>query len=258
MTYSIAICSGKGGTGKSTTAINLSSAMKYFNRDVILLDNNLTSPNIGLYLGIDSVSISLNDALKRKNHATESVYEHSSGLKVIPASIALKDLNISPENLRDVMLDLKNNTEFIVLDNSGGLNSDVAHGIRNANEVLIVTNPDLVSVTGALRTIKFSENLKKPVRGVILSRVKNTRDELSLNEIEKILGKEIIGIVEEDDLIKDSLAKGDSVVNLHPDSKSSIEYKKIAARILDEKYEEEYIPKNSTFFNILKFFGIKK
>lgn len=258
MTYFISICSGKGGTGKSITTINLGYALQELNKKVILLDNNLTSPNLGVYLGLTDIPISLNDSLKRKNHATETVYVHSSGLNIIPSSISIKDLNINPENIRDVFSELRGNADFVIVDNSGGLNSDALQGIINSNEILIITNPDIASVTGALRTIKFAESLKKPIRGIVLNRVKGVKNELNIQEIEKTLGREIISIIEEDEILRNSLLEGEPIIKVHPKSKSAIEYKKLAARILGQKYKEEYEEQNHIFFNILKFFGIKK
>ena len=46
-----AIISGKGGVGKSTTAINLGASLNSLGEDVIVIDGNLTTPNIGIYLG---------------------------------------------------------------------------------------------------------------------------------------------------------------------------------------------------------------
>jgi septum site-determining protein MinD len=41
-----AIVSGKGGTGKTTTTINLGAALTKFKSDVIIVDANLTTPNL--------------------------------------------------------------------------------------------------------------------------------------------------------------------------------------------------------------------
>ena len=41
MSRVIVITSGKGGVGKTTTAINLAAAMKYFGKDVLVIDGNL-------------------------------------------------------------------------------------------------------------------------------------------------------------------------------------------------------------------------
>jgi flagellar biosynthesis protein FlhG len=42
----ITICSGKGGVGKTTVAINLATALHKLGRDVTIIDANLTTPNL--------------------------------------------------------------------------------------------------------------------------------------------------------------------------------------------------------------------
>ena len=46
----LVITSGKGGVGKTTTAINLGAAINYFGKDVVVIDANLTTPNVGIHL----------------------------------------------------------------------------------------------------------------------------------------------------------------------------------------------------------------
>ena len=59
MSKIIAIVSGKGGVGKTTSAINLGVALNKFGKNVVVVDANLTTPNIGLHLGAPIVPISL-------------------------------------------------------------------------------------------------------------------------------------------------------------------------------------------------------
>ena len=58
-----AIISGKGGVGKITTAINLGTALNQLGENVIIIDGNLTTPNIGLHLGSPIVPITINHVL---------------------------------------------------------------------------------------------------------------------------------------------------------------------------------------------------
>ena len=67
MTRIISIISGKGGTGKTISAINLSFALSSYGKNVALIDANLTTPNVGIYLGVPSVPVSLHSVLQGKN-----------------------------------------------------------------------------------------------------------------------------------------------------------------------------------------------
>lgn len=258
MTYIISICSGKGGTGKTCTTINLGMALKEYGKDVTLFDANLTAPNLGLNLGFSKIPITLNDVLRGRNHVTEAVYVHSSGLKILPASIALKDLNyVYSEKLKEALFDLKKNSELIIVDNAPGLGNEVINSIKHSNEVLIVTNPDLASVTDALRTVKLAQSLKVPVRGIILTRVSNKKNELTIQEVENIVGKKVISIIPEDEFIKNSIKQKTSVISLYPDSKPSQAYKKLASDLLGKTFNES-LDDDKGIYKFLRFFGFRK
>ena len=85
-----AIVSGKGGTGKTTSAINLGTSLNHLGEDVLIIDGNLATPNIGIHLGAPIVPITLNHVLNGKAKIEEAIYEHESGTKIIPASLSLK------------------------------------------------------------------------------------------------------------------------------------------------------------------------
>jgi septum site-determining protein MinD len=111
----IVIVSGKGGVGKTTTAINLGAAMNYFGKDVLIIDGNLSTPNIGIHLNSPEVPISLNHVLQNKADAYEAVYEHDSGMKIIPSSLSVKELKkIKPERLKDFKEDFIQLAEYII------------------------------------------------------------------------------------------------------------------------------------------------
>jgi septum site-determining protein MinD len=103
MSRIITITSGKGGVGKTTTSINLGAAINAFGREVIVVDANLTTPNVGLHLGAPIVPISLNHVLSGKAKLTEAMYEHESGTKIIPSSLSVSELRrLDPDKLKDV------------------------------------------------------------------------------------------------------------------------------------------------------------
>src|SRR4030042_1976505 len=88
----IVITSGKGGVGKTTTAINLGAAINFFKKDVLVIDANLSTPNIGVHLNSPEVPINIHHVLLGSAEPFEAVYEHESGMKIMPASLSIKEL----------------------------------------------------------------------------------------------------------------------------------------------------------------------
>src|SRR3989344_5686603 len=142
MSRLIVITSGKGGVGKTTTAVNLGTSLNSFGENVVIVDANLTTPNIGIHLGAPVVPVNLHDVLSGKNKISEAIYEHYSGTKIVPASLSIDDLKYSkPEKLASVAKILKKKYDFVICDSAAGLGREAATAISIADEILVVTNP---------------------------------------------------------------------------------------------------------------------
>ena len=90
MGVSILIASGKGGVGKSQVAINLAAALHSVGVKPVLVDGNLPTPDLSLYLDLPMDSKTFNDLLAERATADEVVLTHDgTGLKVVPSSIQL-------------------------------------------------------------------------------------------------------------------------------------------------------------------------
>ena len=252
MSRLIVITSGKGGVGKTTTAINLGTSLNSFGENVVIVDANLTTPNIGIHLGSPVVPINLHNVLSGKNKINEAVYEHYSGTKIVPASLSIDDLKYSkPEKLSLAMKNLKKKYDLKICDSAAGLGREAAAAISIADEVLVVTNPELPAVTDALKVTKFAEELGKKVTGVIIARDRKNKNQISSSEIESMLEKPVIAVIPEDHLsIKEALVQKDAVIHVRPNSKIALSYKELAAKLLGKKYI-----KPSLFSRIFDFFN---
>lgn len=254
----IVITSGKGGVGKTTTAINLGAAMNYFGKDVLVIDGNLTTPNIGIHLNSPEVPINLNHVLLGKADAFEAVYEHDSGIKIIPSSLSIKELKkIKPENIKDFKEDFRKIAEYVIVDSAAGLGNEAISVIKMADEIIVVTNPEMPALTDALKAIKIAEEMKKPILGVIVTRVKGNDIEMTPETVKEMLETPILGMVPEDMAVQRSLNMKDAVVHTHPKSKAARAYKEIAARLLEVPYDSDE-EKEKLIERILKRFGLMK
>lgn len=238
MTRLIAIASGKGGAGKTTTTVNLGIALASFHKNVIVVDANLTTPNIGLHLGIHNPQFTLNDALEGKASIVDAIALHDSGLRVIPAGMNLKHLRTTkPDRLWNVALDLFGTADIVLLDTPAGLEQGAKAVLDTGEEVLIVTNPEMPAVTDALKTVRIAYASGANVIGAVLTKVRKGHDLMSKKEIESILDTNIIAEVPFDHEVSHSINMKNPIVLRKPNSPASMAYKKLAADLLGIDYD---------------------
>ncbi len=243
------ITSGKGGVGKSTTAINLAAALNALKEDVVLVDANLTTPDIGVYLGAPIVPVSLTHVLLGKADVDEAVYEHESGTKIIPCSLSVKEMEkVNPEKLQDVAKRLRKISEYIILDSAAGLGEDSLAAINASDEVILVVNPELPSVTDALKTAKIAENMGKIIRGVIITRVKKDGLDMPYTNVKEMLEIPVLGIVPEDSKVRHSHVMKNALVCSHPKSRAARAYHEIAKKLTGKTYPKERVSWFSKLF----------
>jgi septum site-determining protein MinD len=254
----IVITSGKGGVGKTTTAINLGAAINKFGKDVLVIDGNLSTPNIGIYLNSPEVPVSLNHVLLKKAEPFEAVYEHESGVKIIPSSLSIRELKRAKhERMKDFKHEFKRLSQYVIVDSAAGLGNEAISAMEMADELIVVTNPELPAITDALKAIKVAEDMKKPILGVIVTKVRKDDLEMQPDTVKEMLEVPILGMVPEDRAVYKSLNLKDAVVHTHPKSNAARAYKEIAARILDIKYDSKK-EKENLFEKVMKKIGLRK
>jgi septum site-determining protein MinD len=238
MTRIICVASGKGGSGKTTLVSNLGIALAEFGKDVTILDANLTTPNLGIHLGVPLYPTTLHDVLKGKANIKDAVYEHESGLKIVPAGLSLKDLRgIDSRDLPTALLDLLGYSEIIIVDASAGLGREALAAIESSDELMLITNPDLPSVTDALKAVKLAEQMGTKVTGLVINRRKNREHEMATSDIQHMLdGIEVLAEIPEDEAVQKSISRRAPVVHYVPNSPASREIKRLAAGIAGVRY----------------------
>jgi septum site-determining protein MinD len=254
MTMIMGIISGKGGVGKTTTAINLAASLSERGYKTFLVDGNLTTPNVSLHLGIPLYPVTLHDVLRGNAHIDEAIYHHPSGVKVIPASLSVEDIDdLNVDKFREAVLGLTSKKGLVLIDGSAGLGRETRAVIGVSDSIIIVTNPELTAVTDALKAIKIARRLRKHVIGVIINRIRGRTHEMETEEILDMLGIPILGEVREDINIQRATAKKIPVIHHSPRSVSSRDFKRTAATLMNEPYKEENMGFIDSIMNWLKY-----
>jgi len=234
---SISIVSGKGGVGKTTVTANVACCLTALGYDTIVMDMNLTTPHLGLQLGVSLAPKTLHDVLRGDVDIFKAVYPHPLGFRFIPGSIALNDLtNVDTSRLPEVLSSLSNTSDFLLLDSAPGFGKEAMLSLQAAEDILIVTNPEMPSVIDALKAKEMAEKLGKKTIGVVLNRVKRRPSELKRYEIESILEQPVIAEIPEDENVTKAIALKLPVVELSPKSPAAVEITKLAYFLAGRTY----------------------
>jgi len=239
MTRLIILTSGKGGVGKTTLSSNLAAALTDFGENVIVMDANLTTPNLGLHLGLHLTPNTLHSVLKGESRLKDAIYPHPYGFKVIPASLGLDDLRgVDVGRLPEISLNLIGKADYVILDCAAGLGREAVSALAASDEAIIVTNPDLPSVTDALKILSIAKESNVKVIGVVVNRIKGNLSELTRSEITNMLKIPVIAEIPEDPNIALSITTKKPLVEIFPYSPAAVEIKRLAAKLSGRKYQE--------------------
>ena len=235
MTKYIAIASGKGGVGKTTTSINLALALTNFGRNVILVDGNIHTPHIGIHLGSPLVPCSFHDVLAGDKKITEAIYLHPSGLRLIPGSIKLIE-GINYEDIKKHIHSLNGHAEVVIIDCPPGF-TDSLPILESSDETLLVVAPEISSVTDAIKTKVKAEELHSTVIGAIIVGSRKKDYEMSKESISSLLETPILSSIPFDEAVKKAQHLHHPVVYHAPFSASSTAYKELAGLLIGQGYD---------------------
>lgn len=223
--------------GKTTLTSNLGAALSSYGEDVTLLDADVTMANLELILGMEGQPVTLNNVLSGDAHIQEAVYEGPGGVKVIPAGLSLDSLRkIKIDRLEEAVESLLSQTDIILIDAPAGLEKDALAAIDVANELILVTTPEVPSISDALKTRIVASRFGVNILGVVVNRERNDKALLTSKEIEVILKAPIIAKIPEDPEISRSAAYSKPFVLKNIKSPNYNSIMQLAADIVGKHY----------------------
>jgi len=235
MGKTIGIVSLKGGVGKTSVIVALGAALASFDKKVLLIDGNLSSPGLGLHLNLINPETTLHHVLNRTANVRDAIYQYEN-FDIMPASI-FERIEINPLNLRDKIKGLKRRYDIILVDSSPSLDQETLAVILASDEIFVVTTPDHPTLSSTLRAIKLAKQRGTPINGLILNKVHNKDFEISLKDIEDVSEVPILAVIPYDINVLRALSEFTPSTHHKPKSSGSTEFKKLAAALIGEKYK---------------------
>ena len=233
----IGILSIKGGVGKTSCTANIGASIAHhFGKKVLLIDTNYSAPNLGFHVGLLEPETTIHDVLSDKADIEEAIHPISDNFDVIVADLVGKE--IQPFKLKKKIKAVKHKYDYIILDSSPNLNHEMLSTMLASDELYVVTSPDYPTLSTTMRAVKLAKEKNAEIKGLILNRVHGKKFELSIEDIEDAAGVPVVSVLPEDVKVLESLASTTPVSMNSPKAKSSIEFKRLAAFITGEEFED--------------------
>ena len=246
MSRVVGVISGKGGVGKTVVTANIGMALHEIGQDVILVDADLTSSNLGLHLGLYSFHpCNIQKILKGEIRPEKAIYIHPSGLKLMPSSLAYENIDVNASKLRTIFDRMKG---LVLVDSPPGIAKEGLAVLQCCDDIIVVTNPEYPAITDALRVIEVARENNKNILGIVVNRVSRDKFHVHVSEIEAATELPVIAIIPEDKSVRRSIFSKMPVIHHRPYSAPAIEFRKLAANLVGASYIP---PKFAALKNIL-------
>jgi septum site-determining protein MinD len=236
----IVITSGKGGVGKTTTTANIGLGLAKHDRKVALVDADIGLRNLDIIMGLENrIVYHLVDVVRGRCKVRQALVKDKRfpQLSMLPASQIDQKESVTPEQMKDLMTQLKEDFDFVLIDCPAGIEQGFRNAVAGADEAIVVTTPDVSPVRDADRVIGLlQDSLGDPqliINRMAMDMVKRG-DMLNQQDVLDILAVRLLGIVPDDEEVVIAGNRGAPVV-LNEHSRSGKAYERIVRRILGEE-----------------------
>jgi pilus assembly protein CpaE len=238
----VVVISPKGGSGTTTIATNVAVALQQKAGPVALVDFGLQFGDAGVHLNIWS-KYTIQDLLPRVDEIDDAMLapvlqRHSSGLHVLlsPSSPEAAG-EITVEQIEMLLERLLERYRYVVVDTWSFLDDVACLLLRRADEVLVVTTPEVPALKNVKHFLEYSRQ-QALIEGrltLVLNRFPSV-DKIRLEDVQQHL-RHAVGatIPSEGKLVTHSVNRGVPVVISHPQSWVGQSMLKLAGQIAGDK-----------------------
>lgn len=237
----VTISSGKGGVGKTTTVANLAVALASEGKKVACIDGDIGLRNLDVVMGLENrIVYDLVDVVEGRCKLRQAMIRDKRlpELFLIPAAQTRDKNAVSPSDMVRLCDELRSEVDWVLIDSPAGIERGFRNAIAPADQVLIVTNPEMSAVRDADRVVGLLEAEQKPDPSLIINRLNpglvKRGDMLAVEDVYDLLRVNVIGIVPEDESVIVASNRG-APLTLEGKSRAGQAFRNIARRLNGEE-----------------------
>ncbi|MFW6351903.1 MAG: ParA family protein [Bacteroidota bacterium] len=242
------IINNKGGTGKTTTTLNLGAALARKKNKVLLIDLDAQS-NLSSSLGVNGVPAHIGDALVKNKPFREVVIKREK-LSLAPGSPKILEYEYQVNNepgreylLKECLDEVKSEYDYILIDCAPNLGIYSTNSLVAADYFIVPMQAENFAFIGLDNIIDISDKVKNRLNpdldlaGILIVRqaqkTKFSQAVLSsISSSEKLKNRLFDTMIRQDISLMESAAFGQSIFNYAPKSRGAEDYKQFANEIV--------------------------
>ena len=236
MGTAIVITSGKGGTGKTSLTAGVASCLAALGRQVLCLDGDIGLRNLDLALGMsDQALMDFTDVIAGRCPLELATPEHPRirGLHLLSAPLNRPKPPVSPEEMRQLIADIKARFDYCLIDCPAGIGSGFHLATCGADRAVVVSTTDAAALRDAQRTVTELRD-RLPRIHLVVNRVKPRllrRLRTSIDDAMDAAGLPLLGIVPEDEKVTLAANQGIPLILASSGKGAALAYLNIARRL---------------------------
>lgn len=236
----IVITSGKGGVGKTTTTANIGIGLAQLGKKVIVIDTDLGLRNLDVVMGLENrIVYNLVDVIEGSCRLKQALIRDKRfpELYLLPSAQTRDKTAVSPEQMRKLIGDLKDEFDYILLDCPAGIEQGFENAVAGADRAIIVTTPEVSAIRDADRIIGLLEvhGIKK--NDLIINRLRvdmvKRGDMMSVDDVTEILAIHLLGVISDDEHVVIATNQGEPIIGT--DCMAGQAYSNVCRRIMGEE-----------------------
>lgn len=237
----VTVTSGKGGVGKTTAVANIAVGLASLGQRVVCIDGDIGLRNLDVVLGLENrIVYDLVDVVEGRCRLRQAMIRDKRlpELYLIPAAQTRDKSAVSPSDMVHLCDELRQECDWILIDSPAGIERGFRNSIAAADQVLVMTNPEVSAVRDADRVIGILDAEEKGPALLIINRIKPAMikrgEMLSVDDVMDLLAIQLIGIVPEDENVIVASNRGTPMA-FESKSKAGKAFLHIASRLMGEE-----------------------